>query len=182
MNVKESLPCNEFWERNCTLTHFRFLATGSESDVRDHRGMLGPRRRGAIVRRLRGGAHRPDCQDDQQHYLRRPHLHCDVSHQRGPTSQRVQHLNGWHHPSPELPIFFFWFLSKSELSGSPWIFKSIKHTTSNVNAAAALSRYWYLIFLLMFSVLLTNASICCSFELVISWAMGTSHNTHFMKS
>lgn len=84
VNVHRPPGVNNFW----------LLPTGSEPDVRDHRGMLGPRRRGAVVGGLRGRAHWSDSQDGQQHYLRRPHLHRDVSHERGPTSQRVQHLNG----------------------------------------------------------------------------------------
>lgn len=68
--------------------------SGPESDVRDHRGVLGPRRRGATVGRLRGGAHRADREDDQRrHQQRQPRLHSNGSHQRRPTSQRVQHLS-----------------------------------------------------------------------------------------
>jgi len=81
-------------ERKISASYNLSMTVGSEPDVRDHRGMLGPRRRGTTVGRLRGGAHQSDCQNDRQHYLRQPRLHCDVSHQRGPTSQRVQHLNG----------------------------------------------------------------------------------------
>lgn len=89
LTAEEQLPRRD----EITQLISTFIPTGFEPDERDHRGMLGPRRRGTIVGRLRGGAHRPNRQDDQQHYLRQPRLHCDVSHQRGPTSQRVQHLN-----------------------------------------------------------------------------------------
>lgn len=128
-----------------------FVRTGAEPHVWDHWGMLGPRRRGSTVCRLCRGAHRPDLQDNRQHYLRQPHLFSHVSHQRGPTSQRVQHLNGWHHLSPELLTFYFSNPNSADFREylKKHIYKKTKekqqqkNTSSNLNAAAILSQYWY---------------------------------------
>ncbi len=80
------------------LTSFSAVRSGFGPAVRDHRGVLGPRRRGATVGRLRGGAPLHHLQDRQHHqhiYLGVPGLHDDddVRQQHGPSSQRVQHLN-----------------------------------------------------------------------------------------
>ena len=77
---------------HCVVMSFLWLAAGSESDVRDHRGMLGPWCRGPTVSWLCRGAHRTDLQDNKQYYLGLSSLHSDFSHQWRPTSQRIQYL------------------------------------------------------------------------------------------
>lgn len=70
--------------------------TGPGSGVRDGGGVLGPRRRGPPVGRVRGGEDLPGPPPHCQHhavYLRPPRAHaCSHGDQRGPAAQRVQYM------------------------------------------------------------------------------------------
>lgn len=59
--------------------------------MRDDRGVLGSRRRGAVISRMRGGANLSDPPADEHHYLR-PAFYSHLAHKRGPVAQRVPHL------------------------------------------------------------------------------------------
>lgn len=68
-------------------------SSGLGAALRDHRRVLGPRRRGSALGRLCRGAHCSDPQIRKRHYLGLPCLHRDVRHQRGLAAQRVQYLS-----------------------------------------------------------------------------------------
>lgn len=65
---------------------------GSGAVVRDNRGMLGPWRRGSSLSGLRRGTPVSDPAPRQRPRLWLPRLRAHLGHQRGLSTQRVQHL------------------------------------------------------------------------------------------